>query len=54
MILYVCYVVSLSCCSSFHVLIPVAALCSKLCNMKDKNVTSFSVLREKGGNEIMV
>jgi hypothetical protein len=32
----------------------VAAVFSKLCDMKDKNVKSFIPLREKGGNEIMV
>jgi hypothetical protein len=31
----------------------VAAVFSKLCCMKDKNVNSFIALREKGGNKRM-
>jgi hypothetical protein len=37
---------------SSDILTQVAALCTKLRHVKDKNVTEFIVLRDKGGKEI--
>jgi hypothetical protein len=48
------YVMSFSRPSNFHVRVQVADLCSKLCHLKYKVVTSFTVVTEKGGNEIKV
>jgi hemerythrin-like domain-containing protein len=37
--------------SSFHVLVQVIALCSKLCHLKNEDVIQFDVLTVKGRNK---
>lgn len=48
------YIMSFSRNSNLHVLTHMATLCTKMSHLGDKNVTSFTVLAEKGGNEVKV